>query len=103
MASKDPKSALVIRNKVDKIKLSKGCEFCGYNNHPAALSFDHIDPSTKYRTKNGKRVNVADMVKGGRYSWATIQEEIKKCRILCMNCHMEITHRRDDEKYLELL
>lgn len=93
---KDPKTASEIRHKVDKIKLKSGCSICGYNAHPAALSFDHIDPATKYRTKNGKRVNVADMVKGGRYSWKTIQEEIGKCRILCMNCHMEITHKRDE-------
>lgn len=95
MTSKDPRYAAEIRAKVDKIKLKHGCEICGYNAHPAALSFDHIDPSTKYRTRNGKRVNVADMVKGGRYGWQTIVDEIKKCRVLCMNCHMEVTHKRD--------
>ena len=85
-----------IRKKIDKIKLKAGCQICGYAKHPAALSFDHIDPSTKYKTRSGKKVNVADMVKGGRYAWKTIAEEINKCRILCMNCHMEITHVRKD-------
>jgi hypothetical protein len=85
-----------IRRKVDKIKMKAGCEFCGYNKHPAALSFDHTDPSNKYRTKSGKVVHVADMVKGGRYGWDTIVAEMKKCRILCMNCHMEVTHPRPD-------
>ena len=85
-----------IRRKVDKIKMKDGCEICGYNKHPAALSFDHTTPLNKYRTKSGKTVHVSDMVKGGRYGWETIQAEMNKCRILCMNCHMEITHPRPD-------
>jgi hypothetical protein len=89
-------NAQEIRKRIDKIKLKAGCVICGYNKHPAALSFDHIDPSNKYRTKSGKKVNVADMVKGGRYAWTTIAEEIQKCRILCMNCHMEVNHPRND-------
>ena len=85
-----------IRQRIDKIKMSAGCEICGYNKHPASLSFDHLDPKNKYKTKSGKKVNVADMVKGGRYAWETIQTEIAKCRVLCMNCHMEINHPRTD-------
>ena len=89
-------NAKEIRHRVDKIKLKAGCAICGYNKHPAALSFDHTDPTNKYKTKSGKKVNIADMVKGGRYAWKTIAEEINKCRVLCMNCHMEVTHVRVD-------
>jgi hypothetical protein len=85
-----------IRKRIDKIKLSSGCEICGYNKHPAALSFDHFNSDHKYKTKSGKKVQIADMVKNGRYAWKTIAEEIQKCRILCMNCHMEETHKRPD-------
>ena len=85
-----------IRRKVDKIKLKAGCAICGYNKHPAALSFDHINPENKYRSKSGKAVQVSDMVKGGRFKWETIVEEIKKCRVLCMNCHMETNYPRPD-------
>jgi len=38
------------KQKIDKlaeIKLERGCCKCGYNAHPAALHFNHIDPSTK--------------------------------------------------------
>ena len=91
-----PMTPQEIRKKVDKIKLKAGCAICGYNKHPAALSFDHFNAENKYTTKSGKKVNVADMVKGGRYAWKTIAEEIQKCRILCMNCHMEATHPRTD-------
>ena len=82
-----------IRSKINKYKMKFGCAICGYKNHPAALSFDHIDPTTKYRNKNGKVVQVSDMIKSGRYSWNTIMEEIGKCRVLCMNCHMEHTYQ----------
>lgn len=85
-----------LRKKIDKIKLKAGCAICGYNKHPAALSFDHIDPKTKYRTKAGKAVQVSDMIRNGRFKWETIVEEMRKCRILCMNCHMEENHPRMD-------
>jgi hypothetical protein len=85
-----------IRKKVDKFKMNAGCAICGYNKHPAALSFDHLDPSSKYKTKSGKKVQVSDMVKGGRYGWDTIWAEMGKCRVLCMNCHMEVNHPRTD-------
>jgi hypothetical protein len=91
-----PMTPQEIRKRIDKIKMTAGCEICGYNSHPAALSFDHFNPENKYKTKSGKKVHVADMVKGGRYAWKTIAEEINKCRVLCMNCHMEVTHPRKD-------
>ena len=85
-------------NKVDmralsnKIKLENGCEMCGYNKNAAALSFDHLDPSIKYRTRSGNLVHIADMTKGARYGLDTVLAEISKCRIVCMNCHMEHTY-----------
>ena len=81
-----------LRKLVDDIKLSSGCELCGYAKHPAALHFDHLVPADKYQTKTGKKVHIADMVKGARYGLKTILAEIAKCRILCANCHMEYTH-----------
>lgn len=85
---------------VDAIKLKTGCVKCGYRKNTAALTFDHIDPTTKYRDKNGRTVGIAKMLiagsKGSRYSLDTILEEIKKCRVLCANCHAEITHPHFD-------
>jgi len=80
------------RQVVDAIKLNAGCEMCGYNEYACALQFDHIDPSTKYRTRNGNLVHPADMIKGGRYALNTILAEIAKCRVLCANCHAVYTH-----------
>jgi len=76
----------------DAIKITRGCEMCGYNAHPAALDFDHLDPATKYRTRKGALVHLADMIKGDRYSLATVLTEVAKCRVLCANCHRIYTH-----------
>jgi len=65
-----------------------GCQICGYKEHPAALTFDHIDKSNKYRTKSGDLVHMSDMIKADRYSLETVLKEIDKCRVLCFNCHM---------------
>ena len=83
----------------DEIKLSAGCALCGYNKHPAALTFDHVNPENKYRTKTGKLVHLADMIKGNRYALKTIRAEIEKCRVLCFNCHMEETYTRQRDDY----
>lgn len=56
----------------------KKCEHCGFSDI-RTLDFDHIDPATK-------KFNIARGI-GGRYSWDEILKEIKKCRILCANCH----------------
>lgn len=76
----------------NRIKIESGCEMCGFDAHPAALQFDHIDPTTKYRTRTGKVVHPSDMIKGGRYALATVMAEIAKCRVLCANCHAIYTH-----------
>jgi len=85
---------------INNIKLETGCTICGYRKNTASLHFDHIDPSTKYRDKFGKIVGIAQMTTGSgkngketiRYSLKTIMKEIEKCRVLCANCHGEITH-----------
>ena len=87
------------RNIVDTIKLQSGCIKCGYNKNPKALEFNHIDPATKYRDRNGKSVDIARMALASgkeskvksRYSIKTILAEIEKCEILCANCHREHT------------
>ena len=65
-------------------KVEKGCESCGYNEHSAALQFDHIDPSQKHEA-------VATMMSKRRPA-ELVWEEIKKCRVLCANCHMVRTY-----------
>ena len=50
---------------------------CGYNAHPAALTFDHLDP-------DHKEFNPSNY---GSKSWPDLLREVAKCRVLCANCH----------------
>jgi len=63
----------------NRVKTKFGCKKCGYNEHPMALSFNHIDPSIKFK-------NISTMVHEGS-GIHKIKEEMKKCEVLCANCH----------------
>jgi transposase len=56
------------------------CVTCGYDDHPAALQFHHIDPATKSFTLRD----------GGTRSMARMREEAHKCVLLCANCHAQV-------------
>ena len=78
------KKALERRDYLNSYKLSKGCAICGFNSHPQALSFDHIDPSLKRSDYSSKNLS--------RWSLEEVNAEIAKCRVLCANCHMIETY-----------
>ena len=63
-----------------KIKEKRGgkCIRCGYNTCIKALEFHHIDPSKKDFTISNDNFKLQEAVK-----------EIKKCILLCSNCHRE--------------
>lgn len=90
----------IIKNRqrrIDLYKMAKGCERCGYNRHPSALCFDHLPGTDKAEiTKNGysKRSCAGGIYKmyAKKYSVKELIAEIRKCRLLCANCHMEVTH-----------
>jgi 5-methylcytosine-specific restriction endonuclease McrA len=69
-----------LRNEAIKI-LGGRCKLCGYNKSPRALSFHHLDPKTK---------SFGISMKGLTRSWDKIQKELKKCILLCANCHAEV-------------
>ena len=72
----------VKRSKKRKLKaislLGGGCAVCNYS-HPAALSFHHIDPETKSFNLDGRVF--------GNHKWSVIEEELRKCKLMCLNCH----------------
>lgn len=80
---------------IDKARQQKkqiGCSICGYNKNGAALEWHHIDPLEKDGAP-------AEMLKLGTVEgWNQYQKEIKKCILVCANCHREI---HNPEKELE--
>jgi len=81
---------------IDIYKTSKGCCICGYNKSPRALCFDHLPEYNKSEIcKNGySRGSYAGGMHrfyAAKYDPKELIDEIKKCRILCHNCHMENT------------
>jgi len=62
---------------IQEYKLSKGCSICGYNRCAAALDFHHPNDDKKYSI-------------GKIGTLKTVKAEIKKCILLCANCHREL-------------
>ena len=56
------------------------CAVCGYDRHPRALEFHHLDPGEK-------RFGLGS---GNSWSLATARAEAAKCALLCGNCHAEV-------------
>ena len=67
------------RKWIQDYKLRHGCAICGYNKNARALEFHHIDGEKEFciNTACGKGLDA-------------IKEEIKKCIVVCANCHREI-------------
>lgn len=69
-----------LTNKIKAVEyLGGSCSDCGYNKCIAALDFHHINPNTKD----------SDIKSLGQRKWESILKEIKKCKLLCSNCHRE--------------
>ena len=65
------------------------CQDCGGHFHPWVMEFDHRDGSTK-------EAAVADLVSKGCTD-ARLLTEIRKCDIVCANCHRMRTYHRSLE------
>lgn len=64
--------------KVNEIKAA-GCSFCS-EKEVCCMDFHHL---------SNKEDNIANMLRVGR-KFSDIEEEIKKCVLLCANCHRKI-------------
>jgi hypothetical protein len=58
------------------------CAICSYDRTVSALELHHLDPTAKDFALGTVRRNPA--------SWPKIVAELKKCVLLCANCHREV-------------
>lgn len=72
------------RELLEALRMRLGCARCGYKEYPEALHFHHVDPKTKFKA-------VMSLVGG---SHEILEWELKKCTVLCANCHAVVTRRK---------
>lgn len=66
------------------------CAYCGYNKSAKALHFHHLDPENK-------KFEISHRM---RRAWAAVEVELKKCELVCSNCHAE---KHDEEQYATIV
>ncbi len=72
------------RRKVKEILVAEAggrCQLCGYDRHPVALHFHHVDPASK---------SFGLARRGITRSLEKVRAEAAKCVLLCSNCHAEV-------------
>lgn len=80
------------RSYLTSLKTGKPCELCGIVLNHWQMQYDHVDPSAK-------RAAVSRLLCISRKA---IDAEIAKCRLLCANCHADVTYRQANNlKYLK--
>ena len=101
--AKEKKKTFEKRNKdfIQRVKRKSECCKCGLKHKPYLLEFHHLDPSTKYKSVTDLQFNA--------YGMKLIKDEIRKCVMICRNCHMEFHHLerqkivRTFKEYLKLV
>ena len=64
-------------------RLGAKCQICGYDKCQNALHFHHINPEDK-------KFAISDAVSRKSFTEEEIDAEIKKCVLICANCHAEV-------------
>jgi len=67
-----------VKRFTQRVKMMYGCNNCGYKKCVTALHFHHVVPEEKVKV-----VSKMD-------DWDAVKKEMKKCIILCANCHAEV-------------
>lgn len=75
---------------INEQKTLSGCSRCGFNEHPCALEYHHLDGSEKILSVGSMRL---------AYSKESIIAEMKKCIVLCSNCH-RIIHQEERDNII---
>ena len=78
------------REYLQNLKSSQPCTDCGKYYHYCQMDYDHI--------KGKKTKSVSELVSRTRSSIKSIDREIKKCELVCANCHRLRTWKRLTKK-----
>jgi hypothetical protein len=71
-----------IKRKLELIKILGGeCNECGYKKNISALEFHHNDPNLKEIKLDSRKIS--------NTKWDDLITEVKKCTLLCSNCHRD--------------
>jgi hypothetical protein len=71
-----------LERKKQLIKIAGGqCCDCGYKKNISALEFHHLNPKEKSFGIDLRKCSCA--------KWESLVEEVKKCVLICANCHRE--------------
>jgi|SRR3989338_6345300 len=80
------------RSKAAAVKYLGGkCEKCGWTGNQAALQFHH-------KNSKGKEFNIGNVA---NKSWDSIKAEMRKCILLCANCHMIEHSTKNEDKFMK--
>ena len=71
------------------LKEDTPCTDCNQQYPYYVMQFDHV---------RGEKVeHVSTLI--ARCHWKLVEEEVKKCEVVCSNCHAERTHNRHESNY----
>lgn len=84
---KKKKHSQEIRAYVRKVK-NKPCKDCGKSYPHYVMDFDHV---------RGKKVDIISRMSRRGASLETLKKEIKKCDLVCANCHRKRTFNEKKE------
>lgn len=80
--------------KSELVKLLGGkCSICGYDKNYAALEFHHVNPADKKFQLDARHIS--------NTSKELLLEEVKKCVLVCSNCHKETHHPELDKSVVD--
>jgi hypothetical protein len=81
--SYDAQQARGLKRKLFLVGESGGrCSICGYKKNSSALEFHHLNPKIK--------IFSLDLRSLSNRKQSVIDDEVKKCILVCRNCHSEI-------------
>jgi hypothetical protein len=85
---KNREKKVTAKTKWREYKSTLSCVQCGQN-HPATLDFHHIEKHPSNRKVNKLVTN---------HAFKKAAEEVKKCKVLCSNCHRIHHHNERQAK-----